>query len=138
MRWRIAIVAAAALTGAAVCFCAGAALAGEPGNPGTCDGSTPEIVDCLMAQRAHWDRELTIAYQEAMKSAGPDQKVKLRDAERAWIKYRDANCAYYLAGEGTIARINAAACFRDMTKRRAEELSSGGAGPDNPGKEDRD
>lgn len=91
-----------------------------------------------MAQHAHWDKELTIAYQNALKAAVPEQKTKLRDAERAWIKYRDANCAYYLAGEGTVARINAAACMRDMTKRRAEELSSGGAGPDNPGKEDRD
>lgn len=138
MRRLRAIATAAALTGAAVCFCAEPTSAGEQGNPGTCDGSTPEIVDCLMAQRAHWDKELTIAYQEAMKDAAPAQKEKLREAERAWIKYRDANCAYYLAGEGTIARINAAACFRDMTKRRAEELASGGAGQDHPGREDRD
>ena len=130
---RITAIATAALLGAAVC-----AWAGEPGDPGSCDGSTPEIVDCLMAQHAHWDKELTIAYQQAMKDAVPAQKTKLREAERAWIKYRDANCAYYLAGEGSIARINAAACMRDMTKQRAEELSSGGAGPDNPGKESRD
>ena len=96
------------------------------------------MVDCLMAQHAHWDKELTIAYQQAMRDAPPAQKQKLREAERAWIKYRDANCGYYAAGEGTIARINAAVCLRDMTKKRAEELSSGGAGPDNPGKEDRD
>ena len=138
MRRLRAIATAAAFTGAAVFASAVPASAGEQGNPGACDGSTPEIVDCVMAQRAHWDKELTVAYQEAMKSAGADQKTRLREAERAWIKYRDANCAYYLAGEGTIARINAAACFRDMTKRRAEELSSGGAGPDNPGREDRD
>lgn len=122
MRWHIAIVAAAALTGAAVFAFAVSARAGEQGEPGACDGSTPEIVDCLMAQRAHWDKELTIAYQEAMKNAQPAQKIKLRDAERAWIKYRDANCAYYLAGEGTIARVNAAACLRDMTKRRTRDL----------------
>ncbi len=74
-----------------------------------------------------------------MKDAGPAENAsKLREAERAWIKYRDANCAYYAAGEGTIARINAAACMRDMTKARAEELSTGGAGPGKPGKEDRD
>ncbi len=114
------------------------AFAGEQGEPGDCTGSTPEMVDCLNAQRAHWDKELTIAYQALMKSAGPVQHDKLREAERAWIKYRDANCGYYAAGEGTIARVNAAACLRDMTRQRAQELSIGGAGPDNPGKEDRD
>jgi len=127
-----AIAATAALIGAAV-----SAFANEPGNLGECVGSTPEMVDCLMAQHAHWDKQLTIAYQQAMKDANPAEKDKLREAERAWIKYRDANCAYYAAGEGSIARINAASCMRDMTKARAEELSSGGAGPDRPGKEDR-
>jgi uncharacterized protein YecT (DUF1311 family) len=96
------------------------------------------MVDCLMAQHAYWDKELTIAYQRAMKDATAAEKGKLRAAERAWITYRDANCAYYAAAEGSIARINAAACMRDMTKTRAEELASGGAGPDGPGKENRD
>jgi uncharacterized protein YecT (DUF1311 family) len=133
MRVALTLIAAAALSGAAV-----SAWAGAQGEPGACNGSTYEMVDCLNAQRAHWDKELTIAYQRAMKSATPQARTLLRDAERAWIKYRDANCAYYAAGEGTIARINAAACLRDMTQKRAQELSSGGAGPDSPGKEDRD
>jgi uncharacterized protein YecT (DUF1311 family) len=134
LRTFIALVAAAALFGAAV-----SAFAGEQGEPDKgCDGGTPEMVDCLMAQHAHWDKELTIAYQQALKDAVPGQKAELRKAERAWIKYRDANCAYYAAGEGSIARIDAAECMRRMTKSRALELKSGGAGPDNPGKEDRD
>ena len=95
---------------AALSLIATLAFAGEQGEPGDCTGSTPEMVDCLNAQRAHWDKELTIAYQALMKSAGPVQHDKLREAERAWIKYRDANCGYYAAGEGTIARVNAAAC----------------------------
>ena len=133
MRAFTAIVVAVVLLGAAAF-----AFAGDAGNPDECDGSTPEIVDCLMAQHARWDKELTIAYQRAIKDATAAEKDKLREAERAWIKYRDANCAYYAAGEGTIARINTAACMRDMTKARAEELTSGGAGPDKPGKEGRD
>ena len=133
MHARIASLSAAALLGAAAF-----AFANDAANPGECTGSTPEMVDCLMAQHAHWDKELTVAYQRAMTDATPAEKDKLREAERAWIKYRDANCAYYAAGEGTIARINAAVCMRDMTKARAEELASGGAGPDSPGKENRD
>jgi uncharacterized protein YecT (DUF1311 family) len=133
VRVRTAILSAAALLGAAAF-----AFAGDAGNLGECTGSTREMVDCLMAQHAHWDKQLAIAYQQAVKDAVPTQQEKLREAERAWIKYRDANCEYYASGEGTIARIDAAVCLRDMTKRRAEELASGGAGPDRPGKEGRD
>ena len=97
------------------------------------------MVECLNALRAHWDKELTIAYRQAMKDAVAAQKEELRDAERAWIKFRDAQCAYVAAGEGSIARVEAAECLRSMTEKRAREL--GGAnvpGPDKPGKEDRD
>ena len=96
------------------------------------------MVECLNAKTAQWDKRLNAAYQNALKSAEPKQREQLRQAQRLWVRYRDANCAYYAGGEGTIARINAAACLRDMTQKRAEELSSGGAGPDNPGNEDRD
>ncbi len=94
MRVLITIISAAALIGAAA-----SAFAGEQGNPGKCTGSTPEMVACLMAQHAHWDKELTIAYQRAMKDAVPAQMEKLHEAERAWIKYRDANCDYYAGKE---------------------------------------
>jgi uncharacterized protein YecT (DUF1311 family) len=118
MRIALTLVAAAALIGAAV-----SAWAGEQGEPDpSCGVSTPEMVDCLNAQTAHWDKELTIAYQQALKDAVPGQKEDLRKAERAWIKYRDANCAYYAAGEGSISRIQAAECLRGMTERRAREL----------------
>ena len=131
---RIAAVAAAALLGAAV-----SASAGDQGDPGQdCGVSTPEMVDCLNAQTAQWDKRLNAAYKAALDAALPKQREQLRAAQRLWIQYRDANCTYYAMGEGSIGRIEAAACMQRMTKARAEELSSGGAGPDNPGKEDRD
>ena len=131
---RIAAVAAAALIGAAV-----SAFAGDQGDPNdTCGVSTPEMVDCLNAQAAQWDKKLNAAYKSALDAAEPKQREQLRKAQRLWVQYRDANCAYYYMGEGSIARIEAAECTRRMTKARAEELSGGGAGPDNPGKEDRD
>ena len=131
---RIAAVAAAALLGAAV-----SASAGDQGDPGQdCGVSTPEMVDCLNAQTAQWDKRLNAAYKAALDAALPKQREQLRVAQRLWIQYRDANCTYYAMGEGSIARVEAAACMQRMTRARAEELSSGGAGPDNPGKEDRD
>jgi uncharacterized protein YecT (DUF1311 family) len=115
---RIATITAAALIGAAV-----SAFAGEPGDPdAACDGSTYEMVECLKAKTAFWDKRMTAAYQATMKDAAPKQRDQLRAAQRLWIQYRDANCLYYGMGEGTIARIEAGECMRSMTEARAREL----------------
>ena len=115
---RIVTITAAALIGAAV-----SASAGDPGDPeATCDGSTYEMVDCLKAKTAYWDKRMTIAYQATLKDAAPKQREQLRVAQRLWIQYRDAKCLYYGMGEGTIARIEAGECMRSMTEARAREL----------------
>jgi len=89
------------------------ARAGDAGDPDqTCSGSTQEMVDCLAVKTARWDKRMTIAYQQAMKDALPQQHDQLRAAQRLWIQYRDANCLYYGMGEGTIARIEAGECMR--------------------------
>jgi uncharacterized protein YecT (DUF1311 family) len=120
---RIAAVAAAALVGAAV-----SASAGDQGDPKqSCDGSTYEMVDCLKAKTAQWDKRLNVAYRKALDDAQSDkQREQLRAAQRLWIQYRDANCLYYDLGEGTIARIDAGECMRSMTEARAKELEGKG------------
>jgi uncharacterized protein YecT (DUF1311 family) len=118
-RYLIAIAAMAVLA-----LPAHANDAGDPEQ--NCDGSTPEIVDCLAVKTARWDKRMTIAYQKALKDAGPQQHDQLRTAQRLWIQYRDANCLYYDLGEGTIARVDAAECMRSMTEARARELENVG------------
>ena len=98
-----------------------------PGDQGEsdqgCDGkSTPEIVDCLNAQTAQWDKRMTIAYQRMRNAGTPKQREQLLKAQRLWIQYRDANCLYYDFGEGTIARIEASECMRSMTEARTKEF----------------
>ena len=120
MRARIAIISAAALIGAAAF-----AFAGDQSEPEkNCLGSTYEIVECLKAKTAEWDKRMTIAYQQALKDAEPKQREQLRVAQRLWIQYRDANCLYYGLGEGTISRIEAGYCMKDLTQTRAVELES--------------
>jgi uncharacterized protein YecT (DUF1311 family) len=41
-------------------------------------------------------------------------------------QFRDANCLYFDMGEGTIARIDAAECMRNMTETGARELEEFG------------
>ncbi len=108
---------------AAVCCLALSAQAGDQGDPEkSCDGNTYEMVECLKARTAQWDKRMTVAYQQALKDAAPAQHDQLRAAQRLWIQYRDANCLYYGLGEGTIARIDAGECMRSMTEARAREL----------------
>jgi uncharacterized protein YecT (DUF1311 family) len=101
---------------------AAVAHAAEAGKAESCDGGTIEMIECLETQRAAWDKKLNEAYKELLSTARPEQKAALRAAQRAWLTFRDANCQYYLKGEGSIARISAAVCLRDMTEKRAREL----------------
>ena len=90
-----------------------------------CDGGTPEMVACLAAATAKWDKRLNAAYRDALKEAPAAQREPLRKAQRLWLQYRDANCEYYALGEGSIARLNAGSCLFDLTKSRAQELERG-------------
>ena len=92
-----------------------------------CDGvSTPEIVNCAMAETAKWDKRMNAAYQKALKDDEAKRQEQLRAAQRLWVQFRDANCLYFDMGEGTIARIDAAECMRNMTEARARELEEFG------------
>lgn len=81
---------------AAIGLLASVALAGDQGDPEqSCDGNTFQMVECLKARTAQWDKRMTVAYQQALKDAGQQQREQLRAAQRLWIQYRDANCLYY-------------------------------------------
>jgi uncharacterized protein YecT (DUF1311 family) len=60
----------------------------------SCDGNRFEMVECLKAKTAQWDKPMTSAYAQALKDAVPQQREQLRAAQRLWIAYRDANCRY--------------------------------------------
>ena len=101
--------------------------AGDQGEPEqSCDGNTFQMVECLKAKTAQWDKRLNAAYQKAVQDAQPAQRDQLRTAQRLWIQYRDANCLYYGLGEGTIARLDAGECMRSMTEARAREFEGPG------------
>ena len=88
----------------------------------SCDGNTFQMVECLKAKTAEWDKRLNGAYQKVLQDAQPAQRDALRTAQRLWIQYRDANCLYYGMGQGTIARLDAGECMRSMTEARTKEL----------------
>jgi uncharacterized protein YecT (DUF1311 family) len=100
-----------------------APLRAEPAEA-TCDDakSTAEIVQCFATQTAAWDRRLNAAYQKLLKELPAARRERLRNAQRLWVQFRDANCAYFGSAEGTIARVLAAQCLYRLTSTRAQEL----------------
>jgi len=112
---------------AAVLALVSAVHAGDQGEgEQSCDGNTYQMVECLKGKTAQWDKRLNVAYQQALKSANDKQREQLRSAQRLWIQYRDANCLYYGLGDGTISRIEAGECMRNLTETRAKELEGVG------------
>jgi uncharacterized protein YecT (DUF1311 family) len=84
--------------------------------------NTPAIVECVNAKTKVWDQRLNAAYGTLQQRSSGEQAEALRTAQRLWIQYRDANCRFYGAEEGTIRQVKAAECLRFMTQERAREF----------------
>jgi uncharacterized protein YecT (DUF1311 family) len=85
-------------------------------------GNTHEIEVCVGRLTDAWDRRLDAAYQKLLQGSDAQSVARLREAQRLWLEFRNANCLYYGTGEGTITRLQAAECLRSMTAHRALEL----------------
>jgi len=84
--------------------------------------STMDIVQCMSAATKMWDERLNVAYAALQRFVDPGQREPLQVAQRLWIKYRDANCGFYGAGEGSITQLRESECTFAMTRERTLEL----------------
>ena len=99
--------------------------------------TTVGMAGCTARETAEWDRLLNETYgmmrsdleaadARADPAAGPgiDRSDALRDAQRAWIAYRDADCALQYAQfqDGTMGRLIGTGCLLQETARRALAL----------------
>ncbi|WP_407495278.1 lysozyme inhibitor LprI family protein [Pseudooceanicola sp. MF1-13] len=93
-----------------------------------------DMVACAQSEYEAVDADLNDAYRFAMRKAKgldefmPDQKpgfvAVLRDAQRAWIPFRDKACtaqAYKYSG-GSMERLEYISCLTMMTERRTDDL----------------
>ena len=117
----------AALTIAAVSHAASAHETGLSKQYAACmdksSATTMDMIGCITAENQRQDLLLNKAYKALMAELPPPRRAQLQDVQRAWIKYRDANCAFYADPEGgTLARVNANSCMLAATAERAREL----------------
>jgi len=72
------------------------------------------------------DETMNQVYRKLVAMLDEDEKAKLKEAQVAWLKYRDTNCEFVgdqYAG-GSIRPLIEATCLADMTKGRTTELKS--------------
>ena len=96
--------------------------------------TTVGMSDCISSETAEWDAILNEEYKATQavlaerdaegRSDILDRTDSLRDAQRAWIAFRDADCTarYAIWQDGTIRTIVGANCHLTMTAARAIAL----------------
>lgn len=110
------------------CFLALAALAltARPATAVDCSGAatTIEMMECSDQDYQAADKALNKSYAAAKKPLDAEGGKLLLEAQRAWLKYRDTNCAVAAdqARGGTLAPVLKLSCLAEMTKARAKEL----------------
>lgn len=87
--------------------------------------TTVGMTACASREADIWDELLNRHYQKARSILSEEASAGLRDVQRLWIEYRDANCAFprLQFGGGTMAGPISAYCVMEMTARRALELA---------------
>jgi uncharacterized protein YecT (DUF1311 family) len=63
-------------------------------------GVTAEMIECMSAETARQDARLNENYKRLMSKLSAKRKKELLEAQRAWIKFWDANCSFYHDPEG--------------------------------------
>ncbi|HLL70866.1 MAG TPA: lysozyme inhibitor LprI family protein [Pyrinomonadaceae bacterium] len=83
-----------------------------------------ELNRCAALARDRADAELNKVYRELMKDTGATERAKLRTAQLAWLKFRDAHCDYTSVGNkgGTIYPMVVSFCLARVTDARVKQL----------------
>ena len=83
------------------------------------------MIECTAAELKVQDSRLNQAYRVAMADLNDRQKARLKTAQRAWIAFRDADCAAQFDEDwGTLSRISANVCVLQRTVERTLELEA--------------
>lgn len=86
-------------------------------------GVTASVLECIQDETEQQDARLNWVYKVLSRQLSAERRQELLVAQRLWIKYRDANCGFYLDPEGgSMAAIMASDCVMQMTLQRASEL----------------
>ena len=91
------------------------------------DYSTAAQRECTNTAEKAWDKELNKYYNLTLKKLPKVQQSKFISAQKAWLKFRDAEFAliddyYYYVKEGTMYQVIGANEKSNIVKDRAKQL----------------
>jgi uncharacterized protein YecT (DUF1311 family) len=90
--------------------------------------NTLEMNQCADIEQKQVEQKLNAVYQKTLKEFGgaddAGTKAALINAQRAWVKFREADCkAEYKKWEGgTIRSVMFSGCMQDRAQKRIKEL----------------
>jgi uncharacterized protein YecT (DUF1311 family) len=107
----------------------GFSILSEGASAADCADQTQHGLDmCAKAEFDRADRALNDAYREIMRRLGDDSHAKtlLVAAQKAWIGFRDAECAFAVSSTegGTIYPMEFTLCEQDLTEKRTAALKT--------------
>ncbi len=86
--------------------------------------STHAMLQCEDKDLQRYDRQLNSAYKQLMHKLPPEERTRLKKAEKAWIVYRDLECNFegfeMRGGSGEALLVQG--CLVVQTKNRLKEL----------------
>jgi uncharacterized protein YecT (DUF1311 family) len=87
--------------------------------------TTAGMLNCSSQALDKWDKELNRVYKELIKKLSPEEKELLKQSQRQWIKFRDAEFKWisglYL-GIGTNIPLEKMSIMLDIVKERVKML----------------
>jgi uncharacterized protein YecT (DUF1311 family) len=88
-------------------------------------GVTTAVIGCTDTELKAQDKKLNDNYKALKDKLKAPRQKQLQEVQRAWLKYRDSNCAFYADPDGgSMQRILAVDCVLKATAERAEELNT--------------
>ena len=92
------------------------------------DSTTSGMTNCTNGAISRWDKELNSVYANLISSLAPSEQQALREAQRQWILYRDAEFKLidemYKTKDGTMYIPMRAADRLEIIKTRALQLQA--------------
>ncbi len=107
------------------------AAASALSHAGLCDSveETDRLIQCLGGENTKADALLNAEYSRLRGRLSPERRDQLREAQRAWIVFRDKDCEFEAsaAAGGQAYEPLYVSCQTDKTMRRIKELKGQGS-----------
>ena len=86
------------------------------------NGVTADMLNCMTLEEERQDAMLNVYYKQLMRGLEPEHANLLKEAQRAWIKYRDARVNLAGYDGGSMAVLSVGSIHLEMTVKRVDEL----------------